>query len=87
LVAGRTETLPNIVVLAFHAPLSFLNAYHFRCDVLAALRNAPEPVRLVFWKRARFSKLTSPARKCCAIIRHCQKEHIARSSASPRKKR
>jgi hypothetical protein len=53
LVAGRTETLPNIVVLAFHAPLSFLNAYHFRCDVLAALRNAPEPVRLVFWKRAR----------------------------------
>jgi sulfate permease, SulP family len=27
------ETLPNIVVLAFHAPLSFLNAYHFRRNV------------------------------------------------------
>jgi MFS superfamily sulfate permease-like transporter len=76
LVTGRTKTLPNIVVLAFHAPLSFLNAYHFRCDVLAALRNAPEPVRLVFWKRARFWKIDFTAAQVLRDLIRRQKEHI-----------
>ena len=90
-MAGRTETLPNIVVLAFHVPLSFLNAYHFRRDVLAALRNAPEPVRLVILEASAILEIDFTAAQ---VLRdhpplpkgaHCFA--IARSSASPRKKR
>ena len=40
------ETLPGIVVVGFQAPLSFLNAYGFRREVLALLSDRPEPVRL-----------------------------------------
>jgi hypothetical protein len=42
--------LPRLfpIVVAFQAPLSFLNAYHFRRDILAILHDAPVPVvRLV----------------------------------------
>jgi SulP family sulfate permease len=71
----RAETLPNIIVLAFQAPLSFLNAYHFRRDVLAALRNAPEPVRLVIVEASAILEIDFTAAQVLRdLIRHCQKE-------------
>jgi SulP family sulfate permease len=41
------EKEPGIIVAGFQAPLSFLNAYHFRRDVLDALQSSPEKVRLI----------------------------------------
>lgn len=42
-----TEHQSGILVLGFPAPLSFLNADHFRADVETALRDAPDPTRLL----------------------------------------
>ena len=41
------EREPGVVVAGFQAPLSFLNAYHFRRDMLEVLKSEPEKVRLV----------------------------------------
>jgi SulP family sulfate permease len=41
------EQEPGIVVAGFQAPLSFLNAYHFRRDILAALQSSPGKARLL----------------------------------------
>jgi len=40
------ETLPGVVVVGFQAPLSFLNAYEFRRNLLMALDRASPPARL-----------------------------------------
>jgi MFS superfamily sulfate permease-like transporter len=39
-IPGEVE--PNIIVAGFQAPLSFLNAYHFRQDLLALLQSTPQ---------------------------------------------
>ena len=44
-IPGETE--PHVVVAGFQAPLSFLNAYHFRRDVTALLQSAAQPLRLI----------------------------------------
>jgi sulfate permease, SulP family len=44
-IPGETE--PNVVVAGFQAPLSFLNAYHFRRDVTALLQSSVQPLRLI----------------------------------------
>ena len=44
-VPGETE--PNVVVAGFQAPLSFLNAYHFRRDVVSLTRSPAAPVYLI----------------------------------------
>jgi len=41
------EQMPGIIVAGFQAPLSFLNAYHFRRDLLAALQLSSEKARLL----------------------------------------
>jgi sulfate permease, SulP family len=41
------EREPGTLVVGFQAPLSFLNAYPFRHDILAALQSASEKVRLL----------------------------------------
>jgi len=41
------EQEPGIIVAGFQAPLSFLNAYHFRRDVLDALQSKTQAVRLL----------------------------------------
>lgn len=43
----KGEILPGTVVIAFQAPLSFLNAYDFRRGVLTAIARRTEPVRRV----------------------------------------
>jgi len=41
------ERDPDIVVAGFQAPLSFLNASHFRADMLQLLRSAPQRPKLL----------------------------------------
>lgn len=43
----KGEREPGVIVAGFQAPLSFLNAYHFRREILTCLRGATEKVRLV----------------------------------------
>jgi MFS superfamily sulfate permease-like transporter len=44
-IPGESE--PDVVVAGFQAPLSFLNAYHFRSDMTALLQNSSQPPRLI----------------------------------------
>jgi MFS superfamily sulfate permease-like transporter len=41
------ETVPNVLVAGFQAPLSFLNAYHFRSDVVGRVQSSAAPLRLI----------------------------------------
>jgi MFS superfamily sulfate permease-like transporter len=41
------EREPGIIVAGFQAPLSFLNAYHFRREILDALRSSAQKVQLI----------------------------------------
>ncbi len=41
------ETVPNVLVAGFQAPLSFLNAYHFRSDVVGLVQSSASPLRLI----------------------------------------
>jgi len=44
-IPGETE--PNVLVAGFQAPLSFLNAYHFRSDVVGLVQSSAAPLRLI----------------------------------------
>ena len=44
-IPGETE--PNVVVAGFQAPLSFLNAYHFRRDVTGLVHSSAQPLHLI----------------------------------------
>jgi sulfate permease, SulP family len=44
-IPGESE--PNIMVVGFQAPLSFLNAYPFRRDMMKLLQSLPQQARLV----------------------------------------
>jgi SulP family sulfate permease len=41
------ETEPHVIVAGFQAPLSFLNAYHFRRDLMALLNSSAQQPRLI----------------------------------------
>ncbi len=73
----RSETLPSVVVLAYQAPLSFLNAYHFRADVLAALRDAPQPARLLVLEASALLEIDfTAAQVLLDLIRLCKEEGV-----------
>jgi sulfate permease, SulP family len=44
-IVGETEA--GVVVAGFQAPLSFLNAYHFRSDMVGLVQAAAQPPRLI----------------------------------------
>jgi sulfate permease, SulP family len=44
-IPGEIE--PNVIVAGFQAPLSFLNAYHFRRDMIGLLQSSPQRARLI----------------------------------------
>jgi MFS superfamily sulfate permease-like transporter len=44
-IPGETES--NVVVAGFQAPLSFLNAYHFRSDVTGLVQSSVRPLHLI----------------------------------------
>jgi len=74
----KGETLPGIVVLAFQAPLSFLNAPAFRRGVLDAIARRPQPPRLVVLEADNIASIDYTAAMILGeIIRHCQTAGIA----------
>ena len=44
-IPGESE--PNVIVAGFQAPLSFLNAYPFRRDMMGLLQSSPRQMRLI----------------------------------------
>ena len=44
-IPGETE--PDVIVAGFQAPLSFLNAYHFRSDVTGLIQASAQPPSLI----------------------------------------
>lgn len=67
------EREPGIIVAGFQAPLSFLNAYHFRRDILEALKSSPQKVRLLVLEATGIVEIDFTAAQVLAdIIRECR---------------
>lgn len=76
-LGGGGETLPNVMVAAFQAPLSFLNAYAFRRDMIALLETAREPIRVFVLEASAILEIDfTAAQILSALIRHCRDENI-----------
>jgi len=73
----KGETLPGIVVVAFQAPLSFLNADDFRRGLLATVERRTEPVRLVVLEASSISAIDYTAAGVLAdVIQQCHAREI-----------
>jgi sulfate permease, SulP family len=71
------EREPGIIVIGFQAPLSFLNAYNFRRDILHALKASPQKVRLLVLEATGIVEIDFTAAQILAeIIRECQARDI-----------
>jgi SulP family sulfate permease len=71
------ELEPGTIVAGFQAPLSFLNAYHFRRDVVAALKSSPQKVRMLVLEATGIVEIDFTAAQVLAeIIRRCHAEGI-----------
>lgn len=71
------ESLPHVLVVAFQAPLSFLNAYIFRRDVLALLQEAREPTRLLVLESSAILDIDfTAAQTLKSLIRYCNDKRI-----------
>jgi MFS superfamily sulfate permease-like transporter len=74
-IPGERE--PGIVVAGFQAPLSFLNAYHFRHDILAALQSSPEKTRLLVLEATGIVEIDFTAAQVLRdLIRKCHAEGV-----------
>jgi sulfate permease, SulP family len=64
-------------VLAFQAPLSFLNAYDFRRGVHAAIAQGPQKPTLVVLEASSIVEIDYTAAQAVAqIIEHCREANI-----------
>jgi MFS superfamily sulfate permease-like transporter len=73
----RGETLPHVAVVAFQAPLSFLNAYPFRRDVLAIMHATPVPLRLIVLEASAILDIDfTAAQMLSRLIQQCHDEKI-----------
>ena len=71
-------TDPDIVVAGFAAPLSFLNAYRFRQDMLNALRSSPSRTRLIVLETTGILDIDFTAAQMLRdVIRRCHADGIA----------
>jgi sulfate permease, SulP family len=69
------EREPGVVVAGFQAPLSFLNAYHFRSDLLQALKTSPQKVRLIVLEATGIVEIDFTAAQVLSeIIRQCHSD-------------
>ena len=74
-MSGETE--PGVIVAGLQAPLSFLNAYPFRADVRAALRAAPEKVRLFVLEATGMVEIDfTAAQVLSGLIRECHDDGV-----------
>ena len=70
-IPGESE--PDVVVAGFQAPLSFLNAYHFRSDMTALLANSPLPPRLIVLESTGIVEIDfTAAQILCDTIHACR---------------
>ncbi len=71
------EQEPGVIVAGFQAPLSFLNAHHFRNDVIAALKSASNPVRLLVLEATGIVEIDFTAAQVLTdIIRRCHGDGV-----------
>jgi sulfate permease, SulP family len=71
------EQEQGVIVVGFQAPLSFLNAYDFRRDLLAALKSPPQKVRLVVLEATGIVEIDfTAAQVLIQVIRQCQDDGI-----------
>jgi SulP family sulfate permease len=69
-IPGEQEA--GVIVAGFQAPLSFLNAYDFRRDILAALKSSPQKVRLLVLEATGIVEIDFTAAQVLTdIIRQC----------------
>ena len=71
------EHEPGIIVAGFQAPLSFLNAYHFRRDVLDALQSRAQAARLLVLEATGIVEIDYTAAQILRdVIRKCHADGI-----------
>jgi MFS superfamily sulfate permease-like transporter len=71
------EREPGIIVAGFQAPLSFLNAYQFRRDVLDAPGASPEKPRLLVLEATGIVEIDYTAAQVLAdLIRKCHADGV-----------
>jgi MFS superfamily sulfate permease-like transporter len=67
----------GIIVAGFQAPLSFLNAYHFRRDVLDALQSRAQAARLLVLEATGIVEIDfTAAQVLCDLIRRCHADGV-----------
>jgi MFS superfamily sulfate permease-like transporter len=70
------EREPGVIVAGFQAPLSFLNAYHFRRDILNALQSSPQ-ARLIILEATGIVEIDFTAAQVLAdLIRKCHADNV-----------
>jgi MFS superfamily sulfate permease-like transporter len=71
------EQEAGVIVAGFQAPLSFLNAYDFRRDMLAALKSSPQKIRLVVLEATGIVEIDFTAAQVLAeVIKQCHDDGI-----------
>ena len=71
------EREPGVIVTGFQAPLSFLNAYHFRRDILDALQSSPQQTRLIVLEATGIVEIDFTAAQILRdLIRRCQADGL-----------
>ena len=70
-VGSEGETLPGVVVVAFQAPLSFLNAYSFDREIRATAAGHQAPLKLIVLEASSIVEIDYTAAKILeALVRH-----------------
>jgi MFS superfamily sulfate permease-like transporter len=70
-IPGETE--PNVIVVGFQAPLSFLNAYGFRQDMMGLLQSSPQQARLIVLEATGIVEIDFTAAQIIGdVIRACR---------------
>jgi sulfate permease, SulP family len=71
------EREPGVVVAGFQAPLSFLNAYDFRRDILEALKSSPQKPRLLVLEATGIVEIDFTAAQVLSdLIRRCDADGV-----------
>jgi SulP family sulfate permease len=70
------EQQPGVIVAGFQAPLSFLNAYDFRRDILAALKSAPKARLLVLEATGIVEIDFTAAQILSQVIKECRADGV-----------
>ncbi|MBS0532406.1 MAG: SulP family inorganic anion transporter [Proteobacteria bacterium] len=74
-IAGEVQ--PGVIVAGFQAPLSFLNADRFKCDIETLLASAQPPPRLMVLEATGIVEIDFTAAQALSdIIRRCQSKGI-----------